>query len=244
MRDGMLTVGEAADLLGVSSRRVHALLEAGELAGERVAGRVVLSQAAVAAYRRRSGRKPLRSENAWALLALVSGAKTAGEVDRRRLWRSRRQLADLEKAGADWSVWLSLLRRRGDARSFRAHRSVLDRLAADPRLIRTGVSAARDHGFDVVGSGEVDAYVHARDVDSIVDEFVLEMATENPNVTLRVVPDDIAPAGGQGQGALWPAVLLDLLDSDDERTRRAGEAGFEVLRADLERRRSVESAGA
>lgn len=117
-------------------------------------------------------------------------------------------------------------------------------MAADPRLIRTGVSAARDHGFDVVGSGEVDAYVHARDVDSIVDEFVLEMATENPNVTLRVVPDDIAPAGGQGQGALWPAVLLDLLDSDDERTRRAGEAGFEVLRADLERRRSVESAGA
>ena len=240
----MMTVGEAADLLGVSPRRVRALIEAGELAGERVAGRVVLSQAAVDGYRRRSGRKPLRSENAWGLLALVAGAKTAGEVDRRRLWRLRRQLAELEKVGADWWVWLSLLRRRGDVRLFRAHRSVLERLAADPRLTRTGVSAARDYGFDVVGSGEVDAYVHARDLDAMAEEYVLDVATAGPNVTLRVVPDDVDPAGGRGERALRPAVILDLIDSDDERTRRAGKAGFEALLADLGQRRSEEPRGA
>src|SRR5690348_15118623 len=93
----MLSVAEAAKALDLSVRRVRALIDADAIPAERIGRSWVLSRDAVdrfARRRRRRGRR-LSSENAWALLALLSAEEPAS-VKAPSMSRLRRYARDPE----------------------------------------------------------------------------------------------------------------------------------------------------
>src|SRR2546425_12084656 len=85
------SVADAARALGVSDRRVRALIRASALAAQQVGGRWLVSRADVEQRARRSGRpgRPLGQRNAWALVARLSGGEwpELSPWDRSRLKR-------------------------------------------------------------------------------------------------------------------------------------------------------------
>jgi hypothetical protein len=101
----------------------------------------------------------------------------------------------------------------------RAHPGDLKRLAQEPEIVLGGVSAAPWHNFDVSSRGVLDAYVPARAFPRLVSKYRLE-SSSNANVLLRVVEDSwpFAPV----ERVVPPLVAaLDLLESDEPRSRRA-----------------------
>jgi hypothetical protein len=84
----------------------------------------------------------------------------------------------------------------------------------------TGVSAAAVHGFDIHAPGIVEAYAPADTVLDLTRRYSLTRSV-HPNVLLHAV---IAPWPFEPDVRVVPPLVaaLDLLDGDDERTRRAG----------------------
>ncbi len=111
---------------------------------------------------------------------------------------------------------------RCEVRRFYAHPAVLDDLAGADEVVLGGISAASLHGADVIAAGVVEAYVKASMVDALVDRYALDERAERPNVIVRVVDDDHWPFAADARFAPWPVVAVDLLESDDARSRRAG----------------------
>ena len=70
-------------------------------------------------------------------------------------------------------ISVAKLRRRASTRRLEAHPSVLARMAKDKRLVRTGVSAAADHGVDVVAEQRVEAYVRESDEQAFMANYDL-----------------------------------------------------------------------
>ena len=57
---------------------------------------------------------------------------------------------------------------------------------------------------------------------TLVSRFALDEDTERPNVTVRTVADHLWPFGPDDEVASPAIVAVDLLEANDERTRRAG----------------------
>ena len=106
--------------------------------------------------------------------------------------------------------------------SFYTHPGTRDRIAVQPGVVRTAASASPEHALDIVGSGPLDAYLKGSDLQAIRDAFVMEERSERANVVFRVVEDQMWPFP-EGAAVAPPAVVaVDLLESEDERSRRAG----------------------
>jgi hypothetical protein len=99
---------------------------------------------------------------------------------------------------------------------------VIDRLAQAPKIVRGGVSAAVEHKVDLLAQDGFDGYIRASDLDSLVSRFALEGDAERPNVVLRVVDDAVWPFREGQRAADRAVVAVDLLESDDARSRRSG----------------------
>lgn len=219
----VMGVAEVAEELGVSPRRVRQMLAEGGLRGERVGRAWVVERHAlerVAARRPEVGR-PWRAEAAWAFLALAGGGEIdVSPVDRVRL---RRRLEEGLMAN------LGRLRVRADERRVYAHPSVLQSILQSPSFVRSGVSTAADYSIDLIAQDGAEGYVRSSEVGGVVQRFALDGASDRPNLILRVVDDDVWPfdAGERVAPALVAAV--DLLEADDERSRRSGAALLESL---------------
>jgi hypothetical protein len=203
-------------VLGVSERRVRQMLADGVLCGEHI-GRVwVVERNSVRRARdaRRGVGRPWRAASAWAVLALANGdAICVSPVERSRA-RRRLESGLHSLAGC--------LGARAQPKSFYGHPSVLGRLVDAPDVVRSGVSAAANYAADLVAVDSVDGYVRASSLAGLVKRFALDDDADRPNVVLRVVDDDAWPfAPGQCYASL-PVVAVDLLESNDERSRRAG----------------------
>ena len=220
--ESWLTVGRAADELGLSRERIRAMIRHGLLDATRAGDLWLVDPASV--DRRRQARvsagRPLTSPHAWAALWLLSNDQQL--IERADAWiqpwdrlRLRRRLAS-----ADWPNILPLLRNRAHVRRLRTHPSDVARLEQDPRLVRSGTSAARSNGLDITAPGVVEGYVRAQDAEDLSDTYLLASSTE-PNVVLHVVdyPWPFLP-----NMTLAPTILaaVDLAESDDGRSRRAG----------------------
>lgn len=215
--DDALPVASAAQLLGLSPQRVRALLNRGELAGEKIAGRWLVNRSAVERRvrdRRLSGR-PYSSSHAWALILLADGDK-ATWLDPPNRSRLRRILRE-----EDLSNLAPYLARRARRIHMRAHASDLSRIEAEPDVIRSGVSSASDHGLEIVAPGVLEAYVPAGRVAKLERRYHLRPSAD-ANVIFHVV-DGRWPFTADRRVAPKLAAVLDLLDDDDERTRRAAE---------------------
>ena len=212
----LLGVSEAAAELGVSARRVRQMLADGLLDGERVGRAWMIASEdlrRIGHSRPRVGR-PWSASSGWAVLALAEGqASVLSPVERSR---AKNRLAQ----GLDKIV--DRLAARADRRSFYVHPSVLVELEESPNVVRGGISAAGDVGADIVAQGEFEGYVSGRHIGELVSAFGMDEQAARPNVVLRVVDDSAWPFEPGEKVASRSVVAVDLLESDDPRSRRAG----------------------
>lgn len=219
LRQG-LTVREAANRLGVSPRRVRALARK-QLAAEPSSRLLLIDSAAV--ERRVQTRQPphrlLEPANAWALLGLASGhdalMPSLTAVSPSALSRLRGRLR-----GAKLQDLVPLLRKRAEVRWLRADDADLGAIAAEPGVVATGASVAREYGFDIVAPGTVELYVRSNSAASLTRHYALE-PNARANVVLHVI-DSTWPFDVEVARAPALVAAVDLADSPDQRTARAG----------------------
>lgn len=213
----VIGVSEAASALGLSARRVRQMLADGSLAGERVGRAWIIDSEQL--RRVENGRsavgRPWNPASAWAVLALVDGEELKlSPVERSR---AKKRLAQ------GLEVVAGRLAARAGQHWFYGHPSVLVRLAGASHVVRGGVSGAADHGGDLVVGEAFEGYVRLGDLDELVSQFGLEAHAARPNVLLRVVDDSAWPFVADQGVASRAVVAVDLFESLDQRSRRAGE---------------------
>ena len=212
---------EAARHLGVSPRRVYALIDEGRLRAERVGGRILVHRDGVEA--RASGAtangRPFSARRGWALLLLAAELDPVGlPPDARSKLRRVLRERDLWTMRARFAT-------RAERRVLRAHASDLARIAADPDVVRSGAGAAADAGLPLVAPGApLELYVDAATAERLVEQYRLTPSPRG-NVTLRVVPDEVR-AWLKGPVAPWSAVALDLAEDGDPRSRDVARAAL------------------
>jgi len=220
LRQG-LTVSETAKRLGVSPRRVRALASSKKLGGEASRRLLLLDPAGVERLARteRPAHRTLEPANAWALLALASGdpslAPGLDAVSPSARSRLRARLRD-----AALPDLVPLLRKRAEVRWLHADDADLEAIMAVSGGLATGVSVADAYRFDIAAPGTVEFYAPSRLASQLTRKYALEPSSR-ANVVLHVVstPWPFAP-GTVRAPALLAAV--DLADSSDQRTARAG----------------------
>jgi excisionase family DNA binding protein len=216
-----VSVPDAAALLDLSSARVRMLVANGGLPAEKIGGRWLVERSGIEYRRgrRSAGGRRFEPANAWAVLAVASGDDLVG-VDSGARSRARRALSleGLESLAPR-------LERRAEVRRYSGHLGEVARIAADHRLVASGVSAARAVGLDLVPGSEADGYISDSAVDGFVREHALAPAYRSAaNVALRVVPDRAWAQFLDGrEHAPEAAVALDLADEADPRSQAAGE---------------------
>ncbi len=211
----MLGVAEASVELGLSPRRVRQMLADGVLAGERVGRAWVIEREHLRQmeHRRPEVGRPWGPGSAWAVLALADGEDPdLSPVERSR---AKKRLAQ----GLDRVA--GRLGARADRRWFYAHPGVLGRMADAPGVVRGGISAAAEHGADLVAGDGFEGYVRAGDLDKLVSQLGLDDQAARPNVLLRVVDDAVWPFKPGQVSAGRAIVAVDLLESEEPRARRA-----------------------
>ncbi len=211
----LLGSGDAAAVLGVSSRRVRQMLAHGTLPGQRVGRTWVVNRADLEPLRHRRppvGR-PWQPASAWALLAMASGQAAALSASQRS--RARQRL----ESGLEH--FLGRLAVRAEPRRYYAHPSVVDVLGNEAGVVLSGVSAANHYQLDVVAVDEFEGYVRSSILPALVNRLALDERSERPNVVLRVVEDGLWPFSPDEKVAPAPVVAVDLLEAGDGRSRRA-----------------------
>jgi len=222
VNDSLITVHQAAERLDVSPRRIQSLLQKGDLPGFKVGGQWFVSRLSVrqrSSSRRTSGR-PFSPRSAWVSLALL--CRSQGDEPLR-----------IPEAG-DWLIYTlrSRLRHEGFAslaphldRRAALHRfwvqpSQLPRLAAEDRLVLSGFSVAHQYGLDILAPEEIEAYVPAENLPRLAERYSLADFVRKPNVAIHAV--SFWPFAPDVKDAPLPVAILDLLESENERTRSAG----------------------
>lgn len=223
----LVSIPEAASVLGLSAARVHALVVRGALPAEKIGGRWLIEREELERRRRQPSLRgrPFAAHNAWALLRLASG-EDPHPVDPALRSRLRRALAleGLEALGPR-------LARRGEARHFDAHPGEILYVVDDPRLVASGVSAAGAHGLDLISGSEADGYVRAGELRDFVADHALRDGAPGSNLRLRVVPDRAWAQLEEARVAPLAAVALDLSEDADPRSAAAGRAALSKLRS-------------
>jgi hypothetical protein len=201
--------------LGVSPRRVRALIRSRRLPAFRIGRRNwALDRNLLPAQRRARGGRPVSAVNAWALLALLSGSDAPGldPVSRSRLKRRMLSTERLETA-------LRFSELRAAVHRWRILPGDLPKLR-DFGLVQTGLSAPV-RGLDIVSSAdELDGYVSAQALAQIEKRLRPLKSADNPNVTLRVPSQPWILT--RGRVAPPAVVAADLLAHPDRRVARAG----------------------
>ena len=211
-----LSVAQAADALALHPSRVRAMIAHGQLDAEKLGGRWLVDRRSVERRKSRpaeSGR-PFGEANAWALLCLHAGQNP----DWVSKWERSRLRRRLREDGIDRLA--PRLRKRAARKDFRAHPGLLDKLGDDPRLHPSGISAAAEHGIDIAGADEFEAYVAEGDFAGVVNDHYLEPSA-NPNVFLHVVSARWIRCC-EDEFVASAVAALDLVEADDGRSRRAG----------------------
>lgn len=211
----LLGVVDAAEELGVSPRRLRQLLASSQLFGQRVGRSWAIDRADLLQLRRGGVGRPWSPASAWAVLELATGRDP--ELSPVERSRGRKRLADNGLAGL-----VGQLRSRSVRRAMYVHPSALNRIGNEAEVVRGGVSSLDEHDVDLIVSDEAEIYVRASKVAGLMDRYALEPNADRSNLIVRVVDDDAWPFDEGANVAPWPVVAVDLLDADDERSRRAG----------------------
>ena len=212
-----LSVAEAARRLGVNQARVRAMISASVLDAVKVGGRWLVEPQSIERRVRSdvSVGRPLSSANAWGVLWVAAGLEPSW-LSASALSRVRRRLRE------DGLIALApRLRTRAQTHRLRAHPSDVERIGAEECVVRTGISTVRDHDLLLVAPGRVEAYVREPDLDELMARYALRPDAVEHNVLFRIV-SGIWPFEVESRVAPVPVVGVDLMASDDARTRREG----------------------
>ena len=180
------------------------------------AGRVwVIDERDLNAAVRRPAHRPWKPASAWAVLAAAEGQMppTLTAYERHRaLKRLRTGLTNI----------IAQLSERARRRTFYTHPADVGRIIATPGVVRTAASAAPEHSVDLVGPGPAEAYVAESVLKRISARYHIEERSERVNLVLRVVDDAHWPFPAGATAAPRAVAALDLIESNDDRARRAG----------------------
>jgi hypothetical protein len=247
----LLSVNQAATILGIDDSRVRQLLRAGILEGQQVGGRWLVDGHSARQRKERGSAagRPLSVRNAWGLLAALSGQRSSGLSDAE--WsRITRRLRNMTAHDALSSARLGeLVRARAVCRRYRVHSGLLPTLLADPDVVRGGISAAARVGADYVAPGRAEIYVHPDRVGKLEAGFGLVRDSARGNLLVRIPPSEAWPflrsgpeAAAEGIDAPVSVVAADLLDIQEDRAETAAADLLRHLRACLlqEQRRVAE----
>lgn len=216
----VMSVSEAASGLGLSQRRVRALIDAGRLPANRVGRSWVVDGRVVERfmYADRHEGRPLNRANAWALLALLAGEQP-GWVSNHAASRLRRVarnpdwlirlLRHSEPRSNQWSLWLPL----EDRESLANYSLVASGLSAQMAISQLSVLPREDEPLEVYASEAVANEIERR--------FLPERSEEAPNVIIRIPSRSWVLE--KSPEAPLPVVAADLLPHQDSRVRRAAE---------------------
>lgn len=198
----MLSVQDAAELLGVSGNQIGRLIQAGELTAKRFGPLWAVDPMSVqrrAALRPTRGR-PLSPRKAWALLDETT--------------------ADRHAAVEDVMFLAVATRRRSERRLLRALPVALDDILNDRRVVVSGAAAAQRLGAAVDSLPPHDLYtLRSGWHDLVTSHRLREPENEaEANLRVRVVDDDVWPFA-QGDHVASPLIAaVDLVDSLDHRS--------------------------
>jgi len=220
--DDALTVSQAAEVLGVSSRDVQLLVRSGALKSLGSVGRTLLLDASTVRARAAHGSfrgRPWNERNVWQGLAMLERTRAPGSPSSERLTKLRSQLrVELLRQFEQWPAKTTA---RAEVSRWRAAPSYLPTLR--DRIATTGSAAiaadpdtARRFGLSASGVPAETADGYTTDTATLVTDLYL---TSDPrgNVTLRQTR--YAPAPPLADDA---TIALDLAESLDIRLRRAG----------------------
>ncbi len=203
----------------------------GRLPAARIGDRWLIERSAV--ERRRNQEvlpgRPFAPHNAWALLLLASGE----DVDRldpsvRSRLRRALKLEGLKKLAPRLS-------RRAEIKHFSAHPGEISYVLENHALVRTGISAAGAHGFDLVSGAEVDGYLQGSRLEKFAKSHALMPSGIEGNVCLRLVPEQAWRLQGVPIAPI-AAVAVDLAEDPDSRSERVGTGALRRLDKDRTRR--------
>ena len=197
--DEVLTLDDVGRRLGVSRRRVQAMVSSGLLPAEKRGAQWFVAASAVrtAEHTRdpRPGR-PLSARSAWAQINVLAdtGARLAADD---LLDKFRRRV-----------------RSRARPLSCYVHPSLRPEFRVDARLVLGGREAAVEAGA-AVDFGDVDIYVKDSAAAGVLGAYGAAPAVGNPNAFFHVVPDEVWPfRSGQRIAGAWVG-WLDLEDRQD-----------------------------
>lgn len=208
---------EAARRLGVSPQRVRALWHKGALSGRIMANRLLLDRASVLdlAERDRPATRPLSARNAWTLLLMLAGEPSpwasASEVSRLRTLAFTRQ----EPALA------ALVRARARTMRFDGIAGAGGYVLREGHVVPAGAMLAH-RWTDLIVDGITEVYATESAAQNLGDRLRLWRDPQG-SIAVHVVPDDLGDLLRDRTEMPAPVVAVDLLDSGDPRSRRAGE---------------------
>ncbi len=209
-------VSEAAQRLRVSPRRVRQMISDEDLPARRVGRAWAIEEGDIrSATRRRPPHRPWKPASAWAVLAAADCSLSSSLAPYQR-HRARKRL------GAGLANILANLSERARRRTFYAHPADVVRIVSEPGAVRTAASAAEELGIDLVGDGPAEAYVRQSLFNRIASAYHIEERAERPNMVLRIVADADWPFPEGTVTAPRAVAAVDLLESHDQRSQRAG----------------------
>ncbi|MGI8313389.1 hypothetical protein [Saccharopolyspora hattusasensis] len=215
----LVSLPEAAARLQISQKRARDLARGGQLRTIKL-GREYLVDVGSIRHRQQvmhpQPGRPLSPRMAWALLVLASGEEpdwvSPAERSRLRRYLSR----NIEQ-------WPRLLQSRAELHRIRILAGPLRKLRELPGVASGGISAAARYGLDLMPSGaEHELYVPAESFRELREAGRIKLGASEPNVVVRVLPDQLPISIARDGLAPPAAVAVDLLEAGDERSARAG----------------------
>jgi hypothetical protein len=91
-------------------------------------------------------------------------------------------------------------------------------------LVLSGASAAAEHGAALLALDSFEAYVAEPHAEDIINRYALDAGSARANIVLRIVEASVWPFTEGERIAPRAVVAVDLLESEDERSHRAGMA--------------------
>ena len=234
----LLSTEEVAQQLGVTARRVRALVKQGDLDAVRAGRTLLLHPESVARHQARgpAPSRPLSPRMSWAALLSEIGTTDIERVSKAFGLSSseRGRLMNLHhRPSADWT-WLA--RRRAHIQRYAVRSAYLADIVNSDGVFTSGVSVLDHYNVNLTTrANTAEVYAQANVVETLVREFVLR-ADDAGNLIVHVLSGiDAVTQFLEGRTMMPSAtVAVDLLEAGESRAQRAG---LELLDSLLHRHR-------